>query len=286
MPRFVLPVLVGLIVLRPAAAAEGGAEDYRKQAREAWERNEPERALELAGKAITADPKDARGYLLRGSIHEALGHADKARADFTRCLERDPRCAEAYDHRGSEQLRLGNVKEAVADFDRFLKLRPQARPGHWKRGIALYYAGRYEEGKKQFAAYEAVSTDDVENTVWHFLCAAKVDGMEKAREGLLKTGKDARVPMMEVLDLFANKKSPEQVLAAADAGKVSADERRLRRFYGELYLGLYYEAAGDKKRSLEHIKKAATTYRVPGYMGDVAHVHLQLRQKEAADKGK
>ena len=47
-------------------------DDYLQQARQAWARKEPDKALELAGKAIAADPKDARGYLLRGTLREAL----------------------------------------------------------------------------------------------------------------------------------------------------------------------------------------------------------------------
>ena len=87
---------------------------------------------------------------MRGSGYEALRQHDKAIADFTRCLERDPKRSDAYDHRGSEHFILGHIKESLDDFDKFLALQPKAAPGHWKRGIALYYAGRYEEGRKQF----------------------------------------------------------------------------------------------------------------------------------------
>ena len=66
------------------------------------------------------------------------------------------------------------MKESLADFDKFLALRPAEKNGHWKRGISLYYAGRFEDGKKQFEGYENVDTNDVENAVWHFLCNARV----------------------------------------------------------------------------------------------------------------
>jgi lipoprotein NlpI len=50
--------------------------------------------------------------------------------------------------------------------------------------------------------------------------------------------------------------------------------------FAHLYLGLYYEAAGDKKKTLEHMKNAVEDYPIRGYMGDVARVHLELRAKE------
>jgi lipoprotein NlpI len=268
-----------LLLLGCAAARADSAADYLKQARAAWEDKEVDRALALAAKAAAADPRDARGPLLRGMMNEALGRHDEAVADFTRCLERDPKNTDALDHRGSEQFRRGRVAESLADFDAFLKLRPDAAPGHWKRGISLYYLGRYDEGRRQFGAYEKVDTNDVENAVWHYLCAARADGPEKAQKSILKIGKDPRVPMMVVYDLFAGRAKPADVLAAAGAGEVPAAERAQRLFYAHLYLGLYYDARGDRGKALEHMELAAGKYGAPHYMGDVARVHRDLLRK-------
>src|SRR5262249_55171572 len=159
--------------------------------------------------------------LLRGIVHEALENHKEAIADFDRMLAIDPKEAEAYNHRGSEQFKLGHLAESLADFDRFLELRPDERPGHWKRGITLYYLGKFDEGRKQFEGYEKVDTNDVENAVWHYLCTARLLGADKARASLLKIGKDARVPMMEVYALFGGKAKPEDVLAAAEDDRPS-----------------------------------------------------------------
>ncbi len=270
------PFFLTALALLPGPARSAPADDYLAQARRAWERRETDQALELAGKAIAAAPRDLRGPLLRGTFHEALSRHADAVADFTKCLELDPACVEALDRRGSEQFKLGKVAEALADFDRSVKLRPEAAPGHWKRGIALYYAGRYDDGRRQFEGYEKVDTNDVENAVWHFLCVARKDGLEKARASLLKIGKDKRVPMMQVYDLYRGALKPADVLATAEAGDVAPAQRRQRLFYAHLYLGLYYDATGDRKRALEHISKAAGEYRISHYMGDVARVHEAL----------
>ncbi|MHB1426682.1 MAG: tetratricopeptide repeat protein [Gemmataceae bacterium] len=276
-PRFALtlPVVLVAVVL----ARGDTVEDYLKQGRRALMNKDAGKAVELAGKAIAADPKDARGYLLRGSGYEALRQHDQAMADFTRCLERDPKRAEAYDHRGSEQFILGHIKESLDDFDKFLELRPKAAPGHWKRGIALYYTGRYEDGRKQFKDGDKIFANDVENAVWHFLCNAKLQGMDKARADMLKIGKDDRVPMMLVYDLFLGKCKPADVLAAAEADEVPVELRKQQLFYAHLYLGLYYDAVGDKPKAWRHMSQAADKYRL-GYMGDVAHVHAELLRNE------
>jgi lipoprotein NlpI len=277
---FRLAVVVLAMAALPGLARRNADEDYLQQAQRALMKNEAEVALRLAGKAIAANPKDSRGYLVSGAAHELLRKHAEAVDDFDKCLKRDPRCAEAYDHRGSEQFKRGLIKESLADFDQFLKLEPKAAPGHWKRGISLYYVARFDEGRKQFEGYEKVDTNDVENAVWHFLCNSRRIGVAKAREAMLKIGKDNRVPMTEVYDLYRGKAKPADVLAAAEAGKVLAEERKQQLFYAHLYLGLYYDVTGDKAKALEHMALAEGKYRVVHYMGDVAHVHADLLRKE------
>jgi lipoprotein NlpI len=274
-----LALILSTSVLLPALARCDTVDEYRQQILKALMSKDPDKALELANKAVAADPKDARGYLLRGVVHEFLRRHDEAIADFNRCLERDPKNAQAFDHRGSEQFKLGRIKESLADFDRFLALEPKAAPGHWKRGISLYYAGRYDDGRKQFEGYEKVDTNDVENAVWHFLCNARRLGIDKARAQMLKIGKDRRVPMMEVYDLYRGKIKPPDVLAAAEAGEVPAELRKQQLFYTHLYLGLYYDVLGDQRKTLEHLTLAEGKYRIGHYMGDVAHVHAELLRK-------
>ena len=93
--------------------------------------------------------------------------------------------------------------------------RLRAMPQLWQRGIALYYAGRYDDCRKQFEAHRTVNPDDVENAAWHFLCVARAESPARARAALLPVGPDARVPMREVLEMFRGKMTTEQVMAAA-----------------------------------------------------------------------
>jgi lipoprotein NlpI len=240
----------------------------------------PEDALKFANQAVEAGPKEPRAYMVRGIVHESQRRHAEAIADFSKCIELDGKLADAYQHRGGEHFKLGKITESLADFDKFLELHPGEKPGHWQRGISLYYAGKYAEGAEQFKAGEKVFGDDVENAVWHYLCNRHVVGDEKARAGLLKVGKDRRVPMMVVYDLFAGKAKPEDVIAAVQEGKPKGAELKNRLFYAHLYLGLYYDAAGDKKQAQDYLHKAADDPSLGGYMGDVARVHLARLPKK------
>jgi lipoprotein NlpI len=278
---FAAPIVVILFFLGMTATARADSpEELRKQATEALDKGDKDKAMELASKAIDADPKEPRGYLFRGTLHDTLRHHAEAVADFDKCIAIDPKLADAYQRRGCDQFKRGKIAESLADFDKYLELRPDLKPRHWQRGISLYYAGKFEDGRKQFEGYEKVDTNDVENAVWHFLCAARLDGVEKARANMLKIGTDKRVPMAQVYALYHGDIKPADVLAAAEDAELKPGQRQQALFYAHLYVGLYHEVNGDKKKALEYLELAADKYRIDHYMGDVARVHRDLLRKE------
>lgn len=234
----------------------------------------------LVAPAFADDETSADDYLKRGKMRLAKRQYADAVKDLTKCIELDPKSVDAFSERGSAYFMLGKFDESVADFDKQIKLDPKKANEHWRRGISLYYAGKYEEGAKQFVGYENVSTDDVENAVWHFMCVMKKDGKKKALAGVLKIGKDGRTPMMEVYDLFKGKLKPEDLLKAANAGKLTDEQRKPQLFYAHLYLGIYYDLEGDSKKAIEHLDQAANKYKIGHYMGEVARVHHELLTKK------
>ena len=128
---------------------------------------------------------------------------------------------------------------------------PDEAPHLWQRGIALYYAGRYGDCRRQFESHRTVNPDDVENAAWHFLCVAREQTPEKARAALLPVGPDPRAPMREVYQMFRGALTAEDVLKAA--GSVPRGQ-----FYAHLYIGSVFEALGRKDLALKHIKEAAS----------------------------
>jgi lipoprotein NlpI len=166
----------------------------------------------------------------------------------------------------------GRFAESAKGFDSLANAVPERAPHLWQRGIALYYAGRYDDCRRQFESHRAVNPDDVENAAWHFLCVARAESPARARAALLPVGPDPRVPMREVYQMFRGTLTPEQVLSAAGTGLDG-------QFFAHLYLGLYFEATGMKGRAREHITIAAADRfaRAGGYMHMVARVHLRIK---------
>lgn len=177
---------------------------------------------------------------------------------------------------GSEQFFAGKIDASIKSFEQAISLEPKAKAHLWQLGISYYYANRFAEGRDLFQLHQTVNPEDVENAVWHFLCVARLDGIEAARKKLIPISGDTRVPMKQIHALFAGTGPIEDVLKSASAVQ-DASRRKNALCYAHLYLGLYEEARGNHDKSREHIKKAAEDYRQDHYMGQVARVHHQLR---------
>jgi len=275
-----LPLFVPSLSAVDAEPEKASAKDLLAKAAALAQVGQLEPALETVSKAIAADPKSVEGYLLRGSIYSHRMNYQDAIADLNRALSLDPELAEVYDRRGDLHLKSGAFKAAVADFDEFLKRRPESTPRHWRRGIAYYYVGDYVNGKKQFEGYQTFDSSDVENAVWRYLCMARGSGVKKARSGLLKVGRDARVPMKQIYELFRGDCQAAEVLKAARAGDPPQEKLTKYLFYAHLYLGLYYEAEGNEELARKHITTAANEYKIGDYMWSVAKVHAGLLRKD------
>ena len=241
----------------------------------------------LASKRIADNPKSARDYLLRATIREQLFKLEGTVEDFNSALAsgvEDKDKPTLYDHRGSANFMLGRIKESLADFDEYLKLQPKAASQHWRRGIACYYAGRFDDGRKQFEAYERVDGNDVENVVWRAMCVARKDGVEKSQANMANVGIDRRVPMMTIYKLFKGEATPDDVMKAAEKDAPNEDEYKQRTFYAHLYIGLYSDIKGDKAAAKEHLKKAVAVYPQGPYMWGVARTHLKLMEQSEEKK--
>lgn len=170
---------------------------------------------------------------------------------------------------GEEAFRAGKIEDSIKKFDQAIALEPRLAPHHWQRGISLYYAARYDDCRKQFELHKTVNPEDVENSVWHYLCVARLKSAAEARKSLIEIHSDTRVPMMEVYAMFRGESTPEKVLA-----KAGKDRDAL--FFAHLYIGLYHEADRRAADALKHIKLAAEDYYGDHYMGDVARIHYRF----------
>ncbi|TWU26204.1 lipoprotein NlpI [Novipirellula galeiformis] len=168
-------------------------------------------------------------------------------------------------------LRSGKPEWSARIFNRYAKAFPEQMPELWQRGIALYLIGQYEDAAKQFEAHRTVNPHDVENAAWHFLCVAKAKSFEEARKLILPAPNDARVPMAEIHELLSTGNT-EGVNQRVNETKVGTRERAEAAFYGDFYLGLYADAAGESVKASELLQRAAKD--APRhYMGDIARVY-------------
>lgn len=182
-----------------------------------------------------------------------------------------PDDAKGYIRRGMVNFKLAKIDESIEDFDTAEKLDRNVSPYLWQRGLSFYYAERFEEGAKQFELDLTVNSQDVEETVWRYLCIAREKGAAEARNSLLVVKNDPREVMNWVYELFAENCTPEYVLA------VGKRNGKRGNFYSHLYVGLYYEARSDEARSQNYIVKAAEEYEIDDYMWTLAKVHQKKR---------
>lgn len=264
------------------------------------------KAADLLGQALKKDPKRGELYGSRALFHTKAAMYKNAVADYTSMIAYEkyqatlqaqaklapdaPKPAwKVYDRRGDVNFLAGNIDASIKDYDIYIKIQPDFEPRHWRRGISYYYAGRYADGVKQFELHKTVNPNDVENAAWHFICNARLKGFKKARAELIPIKQDSRGKwMMTILDMFAGKAKPFDVLLACRAGSPSKEKLDYRFCHAHLYIGLYYEAQGDEKKAFEHMGKSAVDFQFDSfYMGGVSQVHYnRMIKKRLAEKNK
>jgi lipoprotein NlpI len=174
---------------------------------------------------------------------------------------------------GEEAFRAGKLEESIKRFDQAIALEPRLAPQHWQRGISLYYAGRYDDCRRQFEIHKTVNPEDVENSVFHYLCVARLKSPAEARKSLIEIHSDTRVPMMEVYAMYRGESTPAKVLATA-----GRDRNAL--FYAHLYIALFHDANRRPADVAHHLRLCVEDFEADHYMGDVARVHWRLVNKK------
>jgi lipoprotein NlpI len=194
-----------------------------------------------------------------------------------------------YSRRGDAHLFLGHFAKAVADFEKMIALDPKQDAPHWRLGIAYYFNGDFAKGMKQFEKYHAHDGRDRENGIWKFICQAKFEGVDKARAEMLPYTKFDREPFPILYDMFAGKKTDDDLASSMTRNEVRDDP--MAQFFANYYLGVYEHLLGEDIRAREHIGKALALFPDPnhlrggpGYMWQVAR--LEYDRMWNAERGK
>ncbi|MDH6055933.1 tetratricopeptide repeat protein [Umezakia ovalisporum] len=191
-------------------------------------------------------------------------------ARWQEIISNNPHDPKAYVQRGMVHFQLANIHASIADFDNAEKLEPRLTPYLWQRGLSYYYAGRFAEGAGQFEVDLTVNYQDMEETLWRYLCVAQTNGVTPARQCLLEVKNDPRLVMRRLYDLYAGGCSPDDLL------KLTINQDKRTKFYSHLYVGLYFEAENQIELSQQHIGQAVQE-KIDDYMWYLACVHQKLR---------
>ncbi len=126
---------------------------YFSQADCAYHLKRYDEAVQLLSICVALAPGTPECYYNRAVAHEALGHTELAKADYTRALELNPRLSDAALNRGVLALHAGRYVDAANDFKRAQRDSDAARPGTRPTGNAA--------GRDQFeAALAHLARDD------------------------------------------------------------------------------------------------------------------------------
>ena len=228
-----------------------------------------------AGRAADADPLAAEERArMTAKWREQIAESDAA-------VAKDAGAVRAYAERGDAHLFLGEFAAAVADFEKMIALDPAQDAPHWRLGIAYFFAGDFAKSARQFEKYHAYDGRDRENGIWKFLAQAKGEGIEKARAGMLVYTRFDREPFPSLYEMFAGKKTADEVFAEIAKKELTKDEGVI--FFANYYGGLDEELRGHRERALELLRKAVASpfgRGTPSYMWQVARLHWERLRAE------
>lgn len=186
---------------------------------------------------------------------------------------------------GSSLFTHGKVSGSLDAFHTAMILDGSVNGTLWQRGISLFYAEDLANGAAQFALDVAGNPNDTEESVWRWLCQARVNGSAYATAHMLKTAGETRPYMMAIYDMYRSgtPETEKKVLALCNSGADATPPPGSGQscFYADLYYGLYIEAHGKEAAAKAHLHRAGlSAYGVAtdDYMWWVARVHNAVRK--------
>lgn len=213
----------------------------------------------------------------------ARGRYEQAADNLEKLIAEDDQYVDYFFTLADARFMNAQMPEAIKAYDKSIELQPVLKPRCWQRGLAYYFNDQFKLGKEQFEVHQTVNSQDVENSVWHLLCNSRLVGVDEARKSMIPIRGDQRVPMPEVLEMFAGTGSIEKVLQAATKNSSASGSRRDNQlYYAHLYIGLFHDMNGDTQKARESMTEAVAVNPISKsqLMGSVADVYLRLHDPE------
>jgi predicted O-linked N-acetylglucosamine transferase (SPINDLY family) len=121
---------------------------------------DPDRAIELIGRAVALDPSVPGYHNNLGEFSSRTGQFDAAIACFRRAIALKPAMAVAQANLARALRAAGRLDEAINAYHRLVELQPNSAEACNDLGIALYDAGRRDEAIDAYRRAIAVSPAD------------------------------------------------------------------------------------------------------------------------------
>ncbi len=144
----------------------------------AHNRGDYERAIEIYGRILAADPpKEAAAIVTkhRGMAYFSESRYAEAIKDFSRTLELDPACYRAAYFRGVARSVLGDYGAALADFDLALAINPFQFYALYRRAQAYFHLGDYPKVLADCDAALKIEPDHAHARALKSLAQAKLE---------------------------------------------------------------------------------------------------------------
>lgn len=183
------------------AGLDSGEEEYRRrmaplmetrpayaaydEGRKALKQGGSEKALDMANRAIAAEPQEALFYGLRGDARAKAGNLKQAENDYNDAIRRNGDYYDFYLQRGLVREKLRGAQEARADLERSVALLPTA-PAHHILGMLAQADGKEDQAIQHFRA--AAGTDSEQGKA-AFAALARLE-IPRAPAGYFSVGKD------------------------------------------------------------------------------------------------
>eukprot|EP00937_MAST-01D_sp_MAST-1D-sp2_P008212 g8212.t1 len=129
--------------------------------------DQPLLALELLGKACEAVPADATLLVARARVHDMLGDAVAAGADYKAVLKRDPSNVEAMASLAANHFYADQPEVALRFYRRLLQMGCAGAELHNNLGLCCFYAAQYDMALSCFERALALADDSNMADVWY-----------------------------------------------------------------------------------------------------------------------